>query len=65
VPAPVSPELAQDLASISVSSGRCSLTSPKAGQQRYFSLCAETGRSRQEHLLKWVAILAPTYKPAQ
>jgi hypothetical protein len=39
--------------------------SPEAGQQRHFSLHGETGRPRQEHLLKWVAILAPTYKPAQ
>jgi hypothetical protein len=59
-----SPEPVQDLASISVSSSRRYFASPKAGQQRHFSLHAETGRPRQELLLKWVAILAPTYKLA-
>jgi hypothetical protein len=65
MPAPTSPEPAQVLASVSISSSRRYFTSLGAGLQRHFSLCAEAGRPRQECPCKLVAILAPTYKLAQ
>jgi hypothetical protein len=65
MPAPTSPEPAQVLASVSVSSSRRYLVSLGAGLQRHFSLRAEAGRPRQECPSKLVAILAPTYELAQ
>jgi hypothetical protein len=60
-----SPELAQVLASVSISSSWRYCASLGAGLQRHFFLRAEAGRPRQECPCKLVAILAPTYKLAQ
>jgi hypothetical protein len=65
MPALTSPEPAQDLALISVSSSWCYFASPEAGLQRHFSLHDGTGRPRQECLCKLMTVSVPTCKLAQ